>query len=170
MSKLNNQFQIDEDIETNSINKNNAYFSDDEDYNNDEKNEYDDNYDDESEEEFDEETRKMIFQKSMDRIDSIHSIDDYEGIKKDKIRKKTTKINKTNNMNLDDFLKHINEKKTKKFISKRVIGKKIDDGIIVSKRCFNPRFPPYMIAFNSVEKNEKILDLKSYEDFPSLGK
>ena len=114
------------------------------------------------------------------KILSINSLNDYDNeIKKKSF--KLPKIQKNKSMSLGDLNNLINkqleEKKPKKFISKRLIEKKALDPLLSisnikeTKRHFNPRLIPYL--FSEEYKNNKICNeskIISFDnlEFPSL--
>ena len=122
------------------------------------------------------ELRRIISNKIL----SINSLNDYDNeIKKKSF--KLPKIQKNKNMSLGDLNNLINkqleEKKPKKFISKRLIEKKTLDSLLSisnvkeTKRHFNPRLIPYL--FSEEYKNNKICNeskIISFDnlEFPSL--
>lgn len=78
--------------------------------------------------------------------------------------------NKKNVLTLINFTKKINDeeenKKPKKFVSKRTDDKKKNENIIINKRVFNPRKPPY----NFIHKNNnKTININDINEFPSLN-
>lgn len=106
----------------------------------------------------------------------------YEGNKSSKIKSfKDTKSSNKKSMSLNDlnnFIdKKLEEKKPKKFISKRLMDKKISDPSLSVKsekqikRHFNPRLIPYL--FSEEYKNKKLANdsrLPNFDnlDFPNL--
>jgi len=117
------------------------------------------------------ELRRIISNKIL----SINSLNDYNTEIKTK-SVKISKIQKNKTMSLGDLNNLINkqleEKKPKKFISKRLIEKKALDPLLSisnikeTKRHFNPRLIPYL--FSEEYKNNKICNESKKISFDNL--
>jgi len=115
------------------------------------------------------ELRRIINNKIL----SINSLNDYNTEIKTK-SVKISKIQKNKTMSLGDLNNLINkqleEKKPKKFISKRLIEKKALDPLLSNiketKRHFNPRLIPYL--FSEEYKNNKICNESKKISFDNL--
>jgi hypothetical protein len=127
-----------------------------------------------SEEEIDDETRRLTteaYNKYIIRLKNEEK-EKEEELPKENMKSPVNKKPKKNNiLSLTDFFTNVNvnenEKKSKLFVSKRVVDKKekIPD-FEELRRKFNPRLPPY----NFVEHNRNVKGNKlNEEEFPTLG-
>jgi len=125
------------------------------------------------EEEYDIDIIRMIQEKIANK--EYKEYKEYEEPKINKDYKdKKNKVNKT--LNLNDFHtfanKQMEDNKPKKFVSKRILEKTINEPkkeIIINKRCFNPRLVPYFQSeeYQNKKKSNNSINL-DLESFPSL--
>lgn len=92
-------------------------------------------------------------------------------------KEKNKEKKKTNNVKKTSTIDEINMKLTKKIIeltpqkwsSNRAVMKKdnIPEKVVVNKRCFNPRLPPYNLVVRE-NKQETFIDVEDELSFPQL--
>jgi hypothetical protein len=130
----------------------------------------------EQEDEEEVEMRRVISEKILNRISSNNLLD-YSSKKESSVAvKKEPK--KSKQLSLNDLNKlidaRIEESKPKKFVSKRVLEKKnlsdpvLKKEVIINKRVFNPRKPPYLLSNEYKNKFIKKEDMFSENNFPKL--
>jgi predicted ribonuclease toxin of YeeF-YezG toxin-antitoxin module len=119
----------------------------------------------ESDDSLDEETRRIIYEHV-----NKHSNDYDMFVKKEEVTKvRKEKKQKNKSLNIGQLLKQMEGEKPKKFISRRAEDKKKGLGIALDIiRKFNPRLPPYNVAFSEHRRNREQKPVFSMADFPSL--
>lgn len=75
---------------------------------------------------------------------------------------KTNSLDNAARSSLGSFLTKLDENKPKVFVSKRKLEK--TRGSVQTKRCFNPRLPPYLLSI----KNNTESKYLNEDNFPSL--
>ena len=120
----------------------------------------------EEEEELDLETKRILWEANLKRINNEYTLDFTDDSKKTKSKKSSDKKNKKVVLSLDELNKKIEQ--SKKFVSKRVEEKKkVNNEEKSIKRTFNARLPPYNCVHKSRE--EKVtLNINDEHEFPSL--
>ena len=127
-----------------------------------------------SDNEMDEETRRIIYQsllnKKDDAVSSFYAPNNVPVVKKKKVKERKQK---NVGLSLVDFEKKLEEKKPKKWTSKRFQNKKSELGITVTKtvkrRQFNPRLPPPTCETFKKKEDDDYEPLNMETSFPSLG-
>lgn len=122
--------------------------------------------------EYDEETRRIIYNATMNSTRVFDDLPSQNIIKKVK-KKKKQKENK--HLTLLDYEKKMEEGKPKKWNGKRFQDKKDKLGISgnakIKKRCFNPRLPRPTYETFRVKKEVKVnVNFSSSVMFPTLDK
>jgi hypothetical protein len=126
----------------------------------------------EEEEELDEETKRILWEANLRRLNNKESdfvfIDDTKKLKQ---KKSNDKKNKKNVLSLEEFSKKVEEdeklKQPKKFVSKRVEEKKKVNEENTIKRTFNARLPPYNWV-HQTKKEQVNVNINDEHEFPSL--
>ena len=126
----------------------------------------------EEEEELDEETKRILWEANLRRLNNKESdfvfIDDTKKLKQ---KKSNDKKNKKNVLSLEEFSKKVEEdeklKQPKKFVSKRVEEKKKVNEENTIKRTFNARLPPYNWVYQT-KKEQVNININDEHEFPSL--
>ena len=127
----------------------------------------------EEEEEMDLETKKILWDANLKRLNNKES--DFvftDDSKKSKQKKSSDKKNKKVVLSLGEFSKKVEEeqisKQPKKFVSKRVEEKKkVNNDENSVKRTFNARLPPYNWVIQS-KKEQVNININDEHEFPSL--
>lgn len=130
------------------------------------------NIEEEEEEELDEETKRILWEANLRRLNNKESdfvfIDDTKKLKQ---KKSNDKKNKKNVLSLEEFSKKVEEdeklKQPKKFVSKRVEEKKKVNEENTIKRTFNARLPPYNWV-HQTKKEQVNVNINDEHEFPSL--
>jgi len=119
----------------------------------------------EEDEELDEETKRIIWEANLKRLNNDSMLDFSDGTKKSKSKKSSDKKNKKVVLSLEDLNKKI---EPKKFVSKRVEEKKkINNEEKLIKRTFNARLPPYNWVYQP-KKEQVTVNINDEHEFPSL--
>ena len=121
----------------------------------------------EEDEELDEETKRIIWEANLKRLNNDSMLDFSDGTKKSKskLKKSSDKKNKKVVLSLEDLNKKI---EPKKFVSKRVEEKKkINNEENSVRRTFNARLPPYNLV-HQPKKEQVTVNINDEHEFPSL--
>jgi hypothetical protein len=119
----------------------------------------------EEDEELDEETKRILWEANLKRLNNDSVLDFSDNTKKSKSKKSSDKKNKKVVLSLEDLNKKI---EPKKFVSKRVEEKKkINNEENSVKRTFNARLPPYNRVHQS-KKEQVTVNINDENEFPSL--
>ena len=119
----------------------------------------------EEDEELDEETKRILWEANLKRLNNDSVLDFSDNTKKSKSKKSSDKTNKKVVLSLEDLNKKI---EPKKFVSKRVEEKKkINNEENSVKRTFNARLPPYNRVHQS-KKEQVTVNINDENEFPSL--
>lgn len=126
----------------------------------------------EEDEELDEETKRILWEANLKRLNNDSLLDFTNETKKSKSKKSSDKKKKNNSLSLDELSKKIDEeqisKQPKKFVSKRVEEKKkINNEENSIKRTFNARLPPYNWV-HKTKKEQVNVNINDEHEFPSL--
>jgi len=119
----------------------------------------------EEDEELDEETKRILWEANLKRLNNDSILDFSDDTKKSKSKKSGDKKNKKVILSLEDLNKKI---EPKKFVSKRVEEKKkINNEENSIKRKFNARLPPYNWV-HQPKKEQVAVNINDEQEFPSL--
>ncbi len=119
----------------------------------------------EENEEIDEETKRILWEANLKRLNNDSVLDFSDDTKKSKSKKSGDKKNKKVILSLEDLNKKI---EPKKFVSKRVEEKKkINNKENSIKRTFNARLPPYNWV-HQPKKEQVAVNINDEQEFPSL--
>jgi len=121
----------------------------------------------EEDEELDEETKRILWEANLKRLNNDSLLDFTDETKKSKSKSKKSSDNKNKKVILS--LEELNKKiEPKKFVSKRVEEKKkINNEENLIKRTFNARLPPYNWV-HQPKKEEVAININDEQEFPSL--
>jgi hypothetical protein len=120
----------------------------------------------EEDEELDEETKRILWEANLKRLNNDSVLDFSDDTKKSKSKKSSDKKNKKVVLSLDELNKKIEQ--SKKFVSKRVEEKKkVNNEEKLIKRTFNARLPPYNCV-HKLKKEQVSININDEHEFPSL--
>ena len=120
----------------------------------------------EEDEELDEETKRILWEANLKRLNNDSILDFTDESKKSKSKKSNDKKKKNNVLSLDELNKKIEQ--PKKFVSKRVEEKKkVNNEENSVRRTFNARLPPYNRVHQS-KKEQVTVNINDEHEFPSL--
>jgi hypothetical protein len=120
----------------------------------------------EEDEELDEETKRILWEANLKRLNNDSLLDFTDDTKKSKSKKSGDKKNKKVILSLEELNKKIEQ--PKKFVSKRVEEKKkVNNEENLVRRTFNARLPPFNWV-HQTKKEQVTVNINDEQEFPSL--